>query len=209
MAILRRLNVWLTLFWTKRLRASGVKIGAGSRVGIGSQIKPGTNIGHHTHINGVASIRGWGRAVIGPYCAIGRGFTIVAENHAMHMPNMQLELQMALGVPRKESVLPGDVEIGPGCWVGDGVTVLAGVTVGVGAVLAAGSVVIGNVSAFAVVGGVPAREIRQRCSPEVAQVLLDAAWWDWPPDRLSRNREFFITDIKTISPEALEATIRD
>jgi len=209
MGLLRHIKPWLTSFWTRHLRASGVIVGTGSRIAIGSQIKPGTIIGHDTKINGAASIAGWGKAVIGPYCAIGRGLTIITENHAMHLPNMQFELQGALGVPLQASVLPGDVEIGPGCWVGDGVTVLAGVTVGAGAVLAAGSVVSRSVSAFSVVAGVPAREIRRRCSPQVAQVLLDTAWWDWPADRLARNQEFFTTNIGETSPEALAATIKD
>ena len=74
---------------------------------------------------------------------------------------------------------------------------------------ASGAVVSRDVEPFAVVGGVPAREIRRRCDPEVARVLLDTSWWDWPSDRLTRNREFFMTDIGSVSPEALAATIRD
>jgi virginiamycin A acetyltransferase len=209
MRMLRRLNVWLSSFWLKRLRASGVSVGAGSKVAIGSQIKPGTIIGHDVRINGPATIRGAGRAVIGPYCAIGHRLTIITENHVTHFPNMQFQLQLELGIRPKEFVLAGDVDIGPACWVGDGVTILPGVTVGVGAVLAAGSVVTRDVAPFAVVGGVPAREIRRRCSQEVADALLGAAWWEWPPDRLLRNREFFTTDITTVSPEALLATIKE
>jgi len=118
---------------------------------------------------------------------------------------MQIALNESLGLP--SIVVPGDVKMGPACWVGDGVTLLPGVTVGAGAVLATGSVVTADVGDFTIVGGVPAREIRRRCSPEVAQVLLDAAWWDWPRDRLVRNLEFFGMDIRSVSPEALLATI--
>ncbi|HWX96547.1 MAG TPA: DapH/DapD/GlmU-related protein [Solirubrobacteraceae bacterium] len=209
MRILRRLNVWLSSFWLRLLRASGVRIGAGSKVAIGSQIKPGTIIGHDVRINGPAVIRGAGRAVIGPYCAIGHRLTILLENHAMSFPNMQFQLQLELGIRPKEFVLPGDVEIGPACWVGDNVTILPGVTVGAGAVLAAGSVVTRDVAPFAIVAGVPARELRRRCTPEVADVLLDAAWWEWPADRQLRNREFFTADITSVSPEALAATINE
>jgi virginiamycin A acetyltransferase len=178
-------------------------------VGIGSRIQPGTIIGHNTRINGRASIRGGGRAVIGPCCAIGRQFTVLTDNHATRFPNMQYRLFGMLGIPYKELVLPADVDIGPACWVGDKVTVLAGVNVGAGAVLAAGSVVSNDVDAFTIVGGVPAREIRRRCSEDIARVLLDTKWWDWPLDRLSRNREFLTTDITSVSPEALAATIKD
>jgi virginiamycin A acetyltransferase len=209
MRVLRKLNVWLSGFWLRRLRASGVSVGPGSKVAIGSQIKPGTKIGHDVQINGPATIRGAGRAVIGPYCAIGHRLTIITENHVTHFPNMQFQLQLALDIRPREFVVPGDVSLGPACWVGDNVTVLPGVSVGAGAVLAAGSIVSKDVAPFAVVAGVPARELRRRCSEEVARVLLDSAWWDWPRDRLLRNREFFTTDITSISPEALAATISD
>jgi virginiamycin A acetyltransferase len=199
----------LLSLWTNSLRARGVEIGPGAWVGLGSDLKRGTIIAHNTRINGAMSVRGGGRAVVGPYCAVGRRFTIHTENHATNLPNMQLRLCWALGIPRKDLVHAADVEIGPACWVGDGVTILAGVKVGAGAVLASGAVVSRDVEPFAVVGGVPAREIRRRCGPEVARVLLDTSWWDWPSDRLTRNREFFTTDIGSVSPEALAATIRD
>lgn len=191
----------------RRLRADGVRIGSESRVASGSRIKPGTVIGHHTQINGPASIRGAGAATIGPYCAIGERLTIITSNHATHLPNMQIALNDALGLP--SIAVSGDVDIGPGCWVGDGVTLLPGVSVGAGAVLATGAVVSANVADFTVVGGVPAREIRRRCSHEVARVLLEAAWWNWPRERLERNRELFATDIGSVSPETLLAMIRD
>jgi acetyltransferase-like isoleucine patch superfamily enzyme len=191
----------------RRLRVGGVEIGPGSWLADGSQIKQGTVIGHHTQINGPASIRGVGQATIGPYCAIGMQFSIITSNHATHLPNMQIILNERLGLP--SMVVPGDVNIGPACWVGDGVTVLPGVTVGAGVVLATGSVVAGDVPDFTIVGGVPAREIRRRCTLEVARILLDAAWWDWAPDRLERNRELFTTDIGSVSPQALRATLRE
>ena len=61
-----------------------------------------------------------------------------------------------------------------------GVIVLPGVTVGNGAVLAAGAVVTRAVEPYMVVGGVPARRIRERFPRGIAKQLARIAWWDWP-----------------------------
>ena len=53
------------------------------------------------------------------------------------------------------------ITIGRGVWIGRGAAVLAGVRIGDGAVVAANAVVTRDVAAGAVVGGVPARPLRQ------------------------------------------------
>jgi hypothetical protein len=52
--------------------------------------------------------------------------------------------------------------VGDRVWIALGATILGGVTIGEGAVVAAGSVVTRDVEPFTVVGGAPARPIRQR-----------------------------------------------
>jgi maltose O-acetyltransferase len=54
------------------------------------------------------------------------------------------------------------IVIGDRVWIGSGATVLGGVTLGEGAVVAAGSVVTSDVAPYSIVGGVPARPIRER-----------------------------------------------
>ncbi len=56
----------------------------------------------------------------------------------------------------------GGIQIGPNCWLGANVTVLDGVTFGQDAVAAAGAVVTKPVEAFHIVGGVPAKTLRDR-----------------------------------------------
>ena len=54
------------------------------------------------------------------------------------------------------------IHIGHHCWLGTGAVVLQGVKIGDGAVVSAGAVVTKDVPDWTVVGGVPARKIRER-----------------------------------------------
>lgn len=76
------------------------------------------------------------------------------------------------------------VTIGHDVWIGHGATVLPGVTVGNGAVIGAGAVVSKDVAPYTIVGGVPARLIRERFAPETAARMESLSWWDWDHDRL-------------------------
>ena len=49
-------------------------------------------------------------------------------------------------------------------WIGTGVTILKGVTIGSGSIVAAGALVIKNVPSNSIVGGVPAKIIKNRFS---------------------------------------------
>jgi len=51
-------------------------------------------------------------------------------------------------------------------WIGHGVIVLSNVTIGRGAVIAAGSVVNKDVPPYGIVGGVPAKVLKMRFTPE-------------------------------------------
>ena len=83
------------------------------------------------------------------------------------------------------------VRIGNDVWIGHGVTVLAGVTVGDGAVLAAGAVVARDIAPYTIVGGVPARVIKERFPRHIARRLQAIAWWNWPFDVIMARLESF------------------
>ena len=72
------------------------------------------------------------------------------------------------------------VVIGNDVWIGHAVIVMPGVKVGDGAVLAAGAVVTRDVAPYTIVGGVPAKQIRERFNRTIAAQLSQIAWWDWP-----------------------------
>jgi len=60
----------------------------------------------------------------------------------------------------RQSLVPGHIYIKKNAWIGAGATILPGVTVGENAVVAAGAVVSKDVPANTVVGGIPAKYIK-------------------------------------------------
>lgn len=90
------------------------------------------------------------------------------------------------------------VTIGHDVWIGHGATVLPGVTIGNGAVIGAGAVVSKDVETWSIVGGVPAKPIRQRFAPEIGARLDALSWWDWDHARLRTA----LDDFRNLSVEA-------
>lgn len=83
------------------------------------------------------------------------------------------------------------VEIGHDTWLGHGAIVLPGRRVGHGAVVGAGAVVTRDVAPYEIVAGNPARRIRMRFPTDLAERLLNLAWWNWAHDRIGSALEDF------------------
>jgi hypothetical protein len=89
-------------------------------------------------------------------------------------------------------------EIGHDTWIGHGAVIRPEVTVGHGAVVGAGAIVTRDVAPYTIVAGNPARPIRPRFGPGVAERMLALAWWDWDHARLRAALE----DFRTLGAEA-------
>lgn len=89
--------------------------------------------------------------------------SIIAGNHSYHIVGKWIT-DYKTSDKRKEDDLP--VVIESDVWVGTNVTILNGVKVGRGAIIAAGAVVVKDVPAYAIVGGVPAKVLKYRFTGE-------------------------------------------
>jgi virginiamycin A acetyltransferase len=146
------------------------------------------------------------RLIIGKFCALARGikFIMNGANHAMNgfstYPFSIFGKGWEIVDPPPEALpYKGDTIVGNDVWIGYEALIMPGGKIGDGAIVAAKSVVVGNVEPYTIVGGNPARVIRQRFSDEVIAALLEIAWWNWDIEKITRNLEKIVgADIEAL-----------
>ncbi len=136
----------------------------------GSKIKSPTYIGFGTRINGAINVRGRGAFCIGKYSALGEDIKVITQNHDVASQIFSLKLQKKIF--GKAGVLSADVIIGDNVWVGDNVIFLPGACVGSNSIIAAGAVVSGHFQGAVLIGGVPAKVIKN------LEIDLEDRFWD-------------------------------
>ena len=92
------------------------------------------------------------KIIVGNNCLIGPDVVLINSNHGIKK-NKLIRLQKNIS---------SDVIIGNDVWIGAKSVILPGVTIGDGAVIAAGSIVNKDVAPYSIVGGVPAKLIKER-----------------------------------------------
>jgi acetyltransferase-like isoleucine patch superfamily enzyme len=111
----------------------------------------GIRIGENCLVGEYSVIRGQGGVEIGDRVYTSPFTQIIAVNHVFDDPDRPFIDQ---GITAEGIVIEDDV------WIGSGAIITDGVRVGKGAVVAAGAVVTKDVPPHTVVGGVPARPIK-------------------------------------------------
>jgi acetyltransferase-like isoleucine patch superfamily enzyme len=138
------------------LRNAGVHIGEGSGIGGGLWIASGTRpasrlrIGMSCFVNDGCRFDVSAPITVEDDVYLGHEVAVITATHAIGDEYR-----------RAGPVVGEPVTIERGAWIGARATILAGVTVGSGSVVAAGAVVTCSVPPHTVVGGVPARLIRE------------------------------------------------
>lgn len=143
---------------------------------------------------------------IGKFCSIAANTRINALEHPVERLTMHKvsyrpnEYFRWLGVDAefKARRQAKAVTIGHDVWVGHGAVVMPGVSIGNGAVVGANAVVTGDVGAYEIVAGAPARLKRRRFALETAERIERLCWWDWPLAKLADA----IPDMQALTIEA-------
>ena len=132
------------------------------------------------------------RLIIGRFCAIARGVKFIMNGANHRMSGISTYPFQIFGngwekvMPRPDELpYKGDTVIGNDVWIGYNSLIMPGVRIGNGAIVSSRSVVVSDVAPYTVVGGNPARAIRQRFDAQAVAVLEQIAWWDWPIEKLT------------------------
>lgn len=134
------------------------------------------------------------RLVIGKFCSIACGarFIFTSANHTMGslstypFPLFYEEWDAKASEVTKAWDNKGDIIIGSDVWIGYEAVIMSGVHIGDGAVIGTRAVVTKDVEPYAIVGGVPAREIRKRFGTDIISQLEAIRWWDMPREEIAQ-----------------------
>ena len=181
---------------------TNTEFGAFVEIGQGSRVQ-NSRFGDYSYCDRYADIA---NAEIGKFANIAAFTRIGPTDHPMAQPSLHhflyrsadywddAEPDAAFFEKRASRV----AHIGHDTWVGHGAVLRPEVRIGDGAVVASMAVVTKDVAPYTVVAGIPAKPIKQRFSPDIAQRLIALAWWDWPHSALRSA----LHDFRTLPVEA-------
>ncbi len=141
-------------------RDARIELGRWSWIGHGTKIRAHegvVSIGAKTVLGQECTISAFQRVSIGRECVIADRVMLIDFDHGV------VEVDRPI---RHQGIYKRDVRVGHNVWIGYGACILRGVRVGDNAIIGTNAVVTSDVPANAVVGGVPARLIRMRETPE-------------------------------------------
>ena len=155
---------------------------------------PKITIGKHTYgFENISSA--WGgntEVVIGSFTSIASNLQLqLGGNHNSQwvstypFGHVSKDRKIVFGPPVPLHPVPArSIVIGNDVWLGNNVTIMGGVRIEDGAIIAMNSHVVGNVGAYEVYGGNPARKIRDRFPPEIIKELCDLKWWEAEDEKI-------------------------
>ena len=143
----------LRQFFAKRIIT---EMGKNVNIESGASFTPWVSIGDYSGIGVNCELNATlgGEIKIGKYVMMGPECVIYTRNHSFARTDIPMQQQ---GYDE-----PKEVVIGDDVWIGRRVIILPGVHIGEGSVIAAGAVVTKDVPPYSIVGGCPAKVIKNR-----------------------------------------------
>lgn len=134
-------------------------------------LRQGVRIYPHVVFQGSGCIEVGERSFVGQFSVIGSNASVKIGRDVMIAQAVSIRDSDHNSGSRKlpmnqQGISAAAVVIEDDVWIGHGATVLKGVKVGRGSVVAAGAVVVKDVPAFTIVGGVPAHPIAERAADD-------------------------------------------
>jgi len=132
---------------------------------------------------------------IGRYCSFAKTVRVVDANHPVEALTTHPALyERQFGVVDRDLIHASPLVVEDDVWVGHNVVILPGCKfIGRGAIIGAGSIVTRDIQRYEIVAGVPARHLRQRFSPELAEAIEATHWWEMDMaalrDLVARDRD--------------------
>ena len=138
----------------------------------GVRLGPASRLGSHCVLTVTSHVSRMGRGFtlgarsgLDDYCHIGASGGVAIGEDVIAGPFVSFHSQEhVFGDPasliRDQGVTEDGIRVGNGCWIGARVTILDGTDIGENCVVAAGAVVKGTFPANSLIGGIPARVIR-------------------------------------------------
>lgn len=150
--------------------------------------------GTFVNLNTIISSSENAPVTIGAFCSIGAYVYIISGNHNLSgLSTFHTSSGLYASIFKHNKGVASPVVIGNDVWIGGRAMILSGVTIGDGAVIAAGAVVTKNVLPYTIVGGVPARFIKNRYNDsDKDKRVKDLKWWEWSYDELNNKKDLFI-----------------
>lgn len=146
------------------------------------------------------------KLIIGKFCAIATDakFIMNGANHAISGISTYPFSIFGNGwekVTPKPGELPykGDTVVGNDVWIGFDATIMPGVKIGDGAIIGAKALVTKDVPPYTVVGGNPARVLKERFDKTTVEKLVKIQWWNWSIEKITANLSIITSaDIKEL-----------
>ena len=137
------------------------------------------------------------RTRIGRYCSFAKSVRVLDANHPVEaMTTHPFLYEAKFGVVGEDRIDPPWLEISDDVWVGHNAIITPGCkAIGRGAIIGAGAVVTRDVKPYAVMAGMPAKQLRMRFDADTIAALEASRWWQ--RDRLG------LRDLVARSPETV------